>query len=709
MKPNTHTIKSSDIALTLGVTVQAVNKRATKENWPAQVLNRRGDRRFVVSDLPEDVRVAIAAGSRSNEVAAVGGRRSVVTAPQGAMDKGMAKADLLRLYTQAMRRARHGQKAGARKAFVAAYNSGLMLPELFAQLGQVKWQTIEGWKRAVKEGGDTMVLSDRRGYHRRGQTLITDDQAEIILACVLHPNRPLVSEAVRMAKTIMAQKGIPNGYSESTYRRWLETWKEENHHIWVFSRQGAKAWNDQCAMYVERDYNLIQVGDIMVADGHVLNFEIINPWTGKPKRMTLIVWLDMKSTYPCGWEIMPTENTGSIAAALRRAIITLGKAPQVAYLDNGRAFASRFFNGADLEQAGFSGLFERLGMKTIFAWPYHGQSKTVERFFGSFAELERWSPTYSGTSIEKKPPRMMRGERQHRALYNKVVGENYLTMAQAHRAIATWFDVYAKRPQRGHLNGACPLEIFAEGRGPGVDAVDLRYLMLAQEIRTIGRNGISLFGQNYFHPALYGRRHGVTVRYDLQNLSSVVIEYRGELLCEAPATEKVHPAASILGTDADRKRLSEQIEEKRRQEKLASVTARTILENDVMPSHQRQLELAGVTETGAPTATAAPVRHLPAPKPADEARILAEADAMAVDSDAAARRRALEGMGEADRYEALMEMEARGEMVPEQWARFMAYFEQTQAYLSQADYYEERRAIFATMYQVEDRNLKAEV
>ena len=74
------------------------------------------------------------------------------------------------------------------------------------------------------------------------------------------------------------------------------------------------------------------------------------------------------------------------------------------YLDNGRAFRARFFRGVDLEQSGFEGLFARLGIKTIFAWPYHGQSKTVERFFGSFAELERLSPTYTGTSIEHKPP-----------------------------------------------------------------------------------------------------------------------------------------------------------------------------------------------------------------------------------------------------------------------------------------------------------------
>jgi putative transposase len=112
--------------------------------------------------------------------------------------------------------------------------------------------------------------------------------------------------------------------------------------------------------------------------------------------MTLILFYDMRSNMPLGWEIMPTENTAAISSALRRAVLRLGKYPRVVYLDNGRAFKARFFKGCqDFDEAGYSGLYERMGCQTIYAWPYHGQSKTVERFFGSFVELERLCPTYS--------------------------------------------------------------------------------------------------------------------------------------------------------------------------------------------------------------------------------------------------------------------------------------------------------------------------
>jgi hypothetical protein len=59
---------------------------------------------------------------------------------------------------------------------------------------------------------------------------------------------------------------------------------------------------------------------------------------------------------------MPTENTQAIAAALRWAIIRLGKIPKTAYIDNGKAFGAKFFEGKNLEMDGFNGLFDRLGM-----------------------------------------------------------------------------------------------------------------------------------------------------------------------------------------------------------------------------------------------------------------------------------------------------------------------------------------------------------
>ncbi len=715
-------LTAKQIAEQTGKTVRWIQARAKKEAWPYTIATGRGGKipLYAVSTLPEDIQAALLNKEKPAEslpVESPGGinpnlnpnsnRKGTIKTDMSrptTLDRqavAAARADLVRAYVEHLNQAGRGSKTAARKGFMAAYNAGQSYPRLFGILGPVSWQTIERWKRSF-ETANLPALADRRG-RPAGTGLLTPQQTEILLSCVLHPNRPLIAEAIRMAKAVMASKGIENGHSERTYRRWLAQWKDRHYHIWVWTREGSKAWNDKCALYIERDYDTIEVGDLVVADGHILNFEIINPWTGKPKRMTLIVWRDMKSSYPLGWEIMPTENTQAIASALRRSILRLGKIPQVAYLDNGKAFGSKFFN-SDLTESGLFGLFARLNIKTIFAWPYHGQSKTIERFFRDFAELERWCPTYVGTSIDKKPPRLLRGETLHRKVYEKWTGGQCLTMEQAHRAIAAWFDQYVQRPQSGHLNGRCPAEVFETGRGPGVDPAELTFLMMAQEIRHIRRNGIHFLGRNYYHPELYGRRHQVLIRYDLQAPEEIyVFETDGRFICSAKQTEKIHPAAAILGDDEDREKLRKWIAEKRHQEKLASISARKFLEDEVLPAHRRQLAAAGLLETG----QEAPTQDDPAPQLTadDEAKILAEVAEYEKEQQAEARDMwsELEDLGELDRYERLVEAEARGLLIPKRWAAWMKYFEQTPAWKRQADigYWDQVAAAAAIMYQVQ--------
>lgn len=716
MEPREINLTATELADLLKVTKQAVMKRAQKETWHFIEGKARGGRvkQYLLHSLPLDIQLLYNKDTNDSlpapfpgDAVRVAGGPPVVPSTSGEPSpltdeqyrNALAKADLLRFYLTALKKAGWGQKQEARDTFMTAYNSGFAYPKLYAILGEVNWKTIEGWKTLYQKTKDPLVLADCRGYWKRGRREITDDQSKVLLACALHPNRPRISEAIRMARAVMTTKGVRNGHSDATYRRWLEDWKSKNYHIWVFNREGAKAWNDKCAYYIQRDYTLINVGDILVADGHILNFEIINPLTGKAKRMVLIVWKDMKSNFPLGWEIMPTENTQAISSALRRAILRLGKYPKVAYLDNGRAFKSRFFRGVEFDQEGFEGLYERLGIKTLFAWPYHGQSKTIERFFGTFAELERWSPTYVGTSIDRKPPRMLRGERLHRKVHEKMTGGAVLTLEQAHRAIAAWFDLYVQRPQRGHLDGQTPLELFEAEHGPGIDPNELQYLMMSLEIRSINRNGISLLGQNFYDPALYGRRHPVIVRYDLQDPSCIfVFEKSGELLCEARPVDKVHPAANILGTDEDRRTLKKHIAFKKYLEKEASSSARAFLEQEIIPEHRRFMAQIGCDPRGLPYPDT--TTDLPEPADYDEARIRAEVEARQREGGGTSDFWSdLDECPEMDRYERLIECDIQGMLIPKQWQAFMRYYEMTPEYDRHREYWEEYRAKMALMYQ----------
>jgi putative transposase len=252
---DTLTITIKDMAAALGISRRAVRKQAEKEKWPGEE-GANNAKFFYMSFLPENIKIAITAFQQKQQALVPATHPSPYTPalpdpgsrslPSGArLDKGMAKADLLRLYTQHISKLQHGGKVRARKEFMRAYNTGLAYPEIFNLVGKVSWKTIEGWKRVVKKTGETFSLCDCRGFCERGKSKITDDEKNILIACALHSNQLLIPEVIKSARDIMNVKGICNFLSDSTYTRYLNGWKSRNYHIWTFQREGKNARNDK--------------------------------------------------------------------------------------------------------------------------------------------------------------------------------------------------------------------------------------------------------------------------------------------------------------------------------------------------------------------------------------------------------------------------------------------------------------------------------
>ena len=165
----------------------------------------------------------------------------------------------------------------------------------------------------------------------------------ILLTLLLHPSQYSYGKAIKLIKEILKRKGYEELPCNLTFKRYAENFRKNNYAEWILRHEGMKAYHDKVEPYIERDISKIEVGDVLVADGHVLNFQVINPFTGKPSRATLVGFLDWKSTALVGYEIMMSENTQCIASALRNAILNLGMIPKVVYQDNGKAFKSKFF------------------------------------------------------------------------------------------------------------------------------------------------------------------------------------------------------------------------------------------------------------------------------------------------------------------------------------------------------------------------------
>lgn len=707
-------------------TERSIARIADRDNWSFYWETVRGGSRkmYRAHMLPDQVKKAILEQEEIRAIVPSSHNHSMTIHPGQNKacavqeDKANYKAALVRLYMQEIAAAGWGHKEQARENFMAGYNSGAAYPDLYRELGVVSCKTIESWKIKLKKScGNTLQLADRRGK-KKGKRSICPTQAAIILAMVRQPKGKSLpkSEIIRLSKDVMQTRGIDT-LSEATYRRFLDDWIAVNYDEWIWWREGDKGLNDKCLYWTERDYDMIEVGDIVVADGHILNFLVMNPWTGKAQRMMLVLFFDMKSSMPLGWEIMPTENTASISAALRRSIMFLGKVPKIVYLDNGRAFKGQYFTGTDFEQTELPGLYSRLGIKLIVAKPYHGQSKTIERFFKTFGEMERISPSFVGTAIDTKPAHMNRGEKLHRRIHNKISQGYVPSLIDTHRAISAWFVLYAERQQgpNSHLAGLCPREVFEEGRGPGVDPVALRVLMMKREERKIYGRGVKVYdrGEWYYHPALYGRNHKATVLYDLQDRDSVLVydQRNGEFICQASRAEKVHPAANILGNEADVAELEGQLEMIGSLRKQTVANATAMANNVVIPEAQRLIEESGfcpATPPGIKQISGGKrnnVKMLPE-KPAklsNEERQAAMQDADASqryqrEQEAAQLAADLEEMSEFDRYGKLIEMEMSGEAIPGEYRQFMRVYEQMPEFDRDRDYWESQRAALAVLY-----------
>ena len=464
-------------------------------------------------------------------------------------------------------RKKYSIKKQADSDFLDLYNSGLYLPKAYKFIGSISLGTLHRWLRKYEKHESAECLQPNYKYSKQGEynSILNDEMKQILLTLLLHPSRYNSGKAIKLTKEILKKRGYEHLPCDLSFKRYAENFRKNNYAEWVLRREGMKAYHDKVEPYIERDISKIEVGDVIVADGHVLNFQVINPFTGRPTRATLVGFLDWKSTALVGYEIMMTESTQCIASALRNAIINLGLIPKVVYQDNGKAFKSRFFQNVDFEEDLFNGVYANLNIHSVFAKPYNARAKVIERFFREFQEeLEKGMPSYIGTSIEDKPAWLKRGEKLHAQWHQKLTNNHIPTVSEASKYINSWIEF--------HNNQPCPndrtktiKECLNSVQKQNIDVQRLDELMMKTEGRTINKHGITFLNMHYRSEAILGIRDKVNIRYSLFDLSKInVYSTKGEFLCVANRVQKVHPMARVLGTVKDMEEYKYQYEKQQK-------------------------------------------------------------------------------------------------------------------------------------------------
>lgn len=533
--------------------------------------------------------------------------------PEKAKQNALAKLDLIRKWQEFRRKAVN--KLQADYDFVKLHNSSNSY--LFNVLGKISRGSLHRWKASLDGTEDYTRLIPNYKYVSVNEyrTCLTDEEIKIFMGLLLHPNRICIGKAIALTKYKLKEQGQSFIPADITFRRYAKWFKDNNYDKWVLARDGEKALSDKVEPYIKRDASLLDVGDILVADGHKLAFQVINPFTGKPCRATLVGFLDWKSTALVGYEIMLEENTQCIASALRNAIINLDMIPKIVYQDNGRAFRAKYFtDDKGFGELGFYGLYAKLGIETVFARPYNARSKVIERFFKEFQEgFEKLMPSYVGSSIINKPAYLKRNEKFHSNLHNALlVGGvkrarseadsspqppiRYIpTIEETMKMIDMWLKFKNSQPCTNAPNMTIA-EVLESRKKQNIDINMLDDLMLSTEVKTIQRNGVRFLNCDYFDERLYGLKGKVLVKYNLFDLTSVkVFTPKGEYLCTAERVTETHPMAKILGTVEDLEDYKQKIQKQQKLKRKTINSVKKLLTNDEIKliearSNQEEME-----------------------------------------------------------------------------------------------------------------------
>ena len=218
---------------------------------------------------------------------------------------------------------------------------------------------------------------------------------------------------------------VPN--CRKTVNRFLSCVPDQ---LQLYARKGYRDWRAEYGYFATRDRPLL-TNEIFIGDHHkcdlFVRITIRKVSHGAifeqeiAVRPTLTAWMDAATGCVVGWVISVMPNSDTIAEAFCRAVvITPGEPfhglPHSIYVDCGKDYKSQLLEDSPEGTAslpadtalnrrfGGLGLLHALGVEIVHAIPYHPQSKTIERLFGT---IERgWISKLDGwcrSSVAERP------------------------------------------------------------------------------------------------------------------------------------------------------------------------------------------------------------------------------------------------------------------------------------------------------------------
>lgn len=411
--------------------------------------------------------------------------------PTFAQAEARRKAQLLRGFALAKRKAPTGAEGAAEDAYAKAEGVGLStLRKWFKEgrnLNQQDWEPalVPGW-----HGGKL-------------RTEIEPVLKAYIEGLYLVQSKPTLRSAYRKAERFAAERGLAMPSYEVVKARI----KELPRLAVLLMREGKTAL-DQALPGVIRDWSTVELHEVWNSDGRKADVMVRFP-DGEVTRPVLMAMIDMKTRYPLGLAMAKGENVALVRQAFANAVTHAGGClPQRLYLDNGSAYAAKSISGGQAKRNRFKvkddeidGILTKLGVQVQWAIPGRGQSKPIESMWNSVAnEVDKHFPdAYCGRNTVERPEGNDPKKRP-------------ITSEQYWAAVQEWFTHYIRRPHRGiGMDGEkTPLQAYTEllphSKARVATASQLELMLLVPQAVKLNKRDRSFVinGNVYWHEALAG-------------------------------------------------------------------------------------------------------------------------------------------------------------------------------------------------------------
>jgi hypothetical protein len=431
-------------------------------------------------------------------------------------------------------------------------------------------RTLYRWQTKYRLSGK-IGLADARVKRPESNGLSgpeTDDPFLLFVHDHFFTNRKLKLMHVVRAAEIAA---IDNGWTQRGYKtcdRFVRGFPEQ---YWVLKRDGEDAFVAKCEPAIERDYSTLASNDIFCGDHHRFDVMILSPDSTpeKPKftRPWVSAWQDVRSRKILGLRVFCHDpNADVILAAFKDAAERYGL-PKKVMVDNGKDYDSRALQSVTKKQrrAGveltaqqrLAGAFTILGIEVDHVWPYHGQSKPIERNFGTICDrFSRLWDTYCGNDTSSKPEN----------LQQQLDAGKAPTLEEFTTAFINWLDAdyHGTRHLGDAMDGQTPAQIYekclVQKRKLPVELLAFACMPRVGPVK-VSKQGVTWKGLRYGAfdakvQALYGQSVMLAVNND--DVSSLLIcGLDGSLLCKARANTK-------LSFNADSQDVRDAIAEKKK-------------------------------------------------------------------------------------------------------------------------------------------------